>query len=640
MAASQDRKRLRTKGQVWLSLVFFLLCYLYLWLFVQPHLIYDGFGTIVLDVPVFAAGWQSLRDSLGVPGGLTVYLYGFLSQGFYYSWLGALLVVLVALCIWELARRHYVYTGHPGPAVLPYFPAIMILLMYNRYDHPFAACLALSMGLLFSLVFEWVPLHRAPIRMVVFCLMAAISYWLAGAGAAFIFALMTAVCLLRRRDWLPALVVLPVTAVIIWVLADYVFFLSPKQAFLALTPFGREWTAGLKTLSRVLVVLLYAFVPVTVLLICLWRRVAGRSGATDVVRPTKTSGKTRATRRSARVSLAYLKRLALSAAPVAVLALGFYLSCDKIHRQIIVMNALSREGRWSEVLELGQRLPTNVYNIYCNHDIDRALFRAGRLGYDMLCFPQNPHALLLTHEQDESCMTQAKMCDAFLELGNVDLAQKLASEFLVTQGNLGLVLEKLAWINIIKGQEDTARVYLHALKKDLLWRDRADSMLSGLENGFGPDEAAYIRQVRSYIRRRDDGRLDRESIAQMLTGLLEQNGRNRMAFEYLMACYLLAGQMDKIAANVGRLEDLGYREIPTLYEEAMLIYYGSRHQQPDLSKLNINRRTIERYERFLQLNDSMQAHNRQAVLQRLVQEFGTSYFFYYRFTVSSPAANP
>jgi hypothetical protein len=36
----------------------------------------------------------------------------------------------------------------------------------------------------------------------------------------------------------------------------------------------------------------------------------------------------------------------------------------------------------------------------------------------------------------------------------------------------------------------------------------------------------------------------------------------------------------------------------------------------------------------------MQAHNRQAVLQRLVQEFGTSYFFYYRFTVSSPAANP
>jgi hypothetical protein len=224
-------------------------------------------------------------------------------------------------------------------------------------------------------------------------------------------------------------------------------------------------------------------------------------------------------------------------------------------------------------------------------------------------------------------------------LGNVDLAQKLASELLVTKGDLAIVLEKLAWINIIKGHEHTARVYLNSLKKDLIYRDRADSMLAGLENGFRSEEATYIRQINSYIRSNDDGRLDRESIEEMLTGLVEHNPRNRMAFEYLMACYLLAGQLDKIAANIERLEALGYPDIPALYEEAMLIYHGSRRQPLNLNRLNISHGAIGRYQRFIRLNNSMRAHNRHVVLQHLLREFGTSYFFYYQFTVVRLAAD-
>ena len=143
-----------SKSRVSLYLMFFLLCYLYIWLFVEPHLIYHGFGTIILDVPLFSTGWQFLRDSLGIPGGLVIYAYGFLSQLYYYSWLGALLVVLVALCLCELSKQHYIYAGHPRSTILHYFPAIMILLIYNHYDHPLAACLTLSIGLLFSLVLE------------------------------------------------------------------------------------------------------------------------------------------------------------------------------------------------------------------------------------------------------------------------------------------------------------------------------------------------------------------------------------------------------------------------------------------------------------------------------------------------------
>ncbi len=126
----------------------------------------------------------------------------------------------------------------------------------------------------------------------------------------------------------------------------------------------------------------------------------------------------------------------------------------------------------------------------------------------------------------------------------------------------------------------------------------------------------------------------------MLTGLLEQNPGNRMAFEDLMAAYLLAGRVDKITAHAKYLAGLGYREIPTLYEEAMLIYYGMQRQTLNLGQLAISRGTIERYERFVRLNQSLSADDREAALQQLVGEFGTSYFFYYAFTISKPASNP
>jgi hypothetical protein len=323
-----------------------------------------------------------------------------------------------------------------------------------------------------------------------------------------------------------------------------------------------------------------------------------------------------------------------------MLVAGLYFSHDKIHRQIVEMNCLARRKQWPEVLELGHRLPKNIYNIYCNHDINRALYHAGRLGYDMFCFPQNPHAILLTHEQEESSMTQLKMCDFYIELGNVNYAEKLASEFLAVEGRMGMVLEKLAWINIIKGQEKTARIYLNALRKDLICRDEANSILKKLKTGFEPDEAADIQRIGSYIRKDDNPRLYTESIEEMLTGLLRHNPDNRMAFEYLMACYLLAGQLEMIVTSVERLADLGYREIPTLYEEAMLIYQGMHGRKPTLNELTINPQTIERYNRFVRLYHSMQPQNRQAVLGQLIREFGTSYFFYYRFTVSRQAETP
>ena len=90
------------------------------------------------------------------------------------------------------------------------------------------ACLTLSLGLLSSLVFEKLPPHPVLRRIVIFCLLSGISYWLAGTAAAGIFALLTAIYRSSGRAWLAALLALPATVGLIWVLADYVLYLSPR----------------------------------------------------------------------------------------------------------------------------------------------------------------------------------------------------------------------------------------------------------------------------------------------------------------------------------------------------------------------------------------------------------------------------
>ena len=615
------------------NLIFFVLGMLYLWLVVEPRLIYQCFGTILPDAPTFLIGWPFLENSLGLPGGFIMYISGLLSQGYYFSWLGAVIIALSALCLCELSRRHLVAAGYARATVLSSFPAILLFLMYSRYKHPLSACLAVSLGLLCSLIFERLPLRRLVTRGAVYCLMAAVLFWLAGAGGLLVFSLMTVIRgIFIHRDFGLSVLALPAGFVIIWCLALYVFLIPPQQAFLVLTPISSTVTKGMSTLSKVLITILYGFVPLSALLMLLGREVFGKIGRKRKKRskPNRRK-KARAAPEPNRLSPAVLKKPAVATIPVILMAAGLYFNYDRMSKPFVMAHDYSLRKQWDEILELSRSLPKGTSNVYFNHDVVRALYHTGRLPYDMFNFPQIQHGLFLTHEEKVSSLTQLKLCDLFIELGRLNMAEKLASEILAAKNHCGIVVEKLAWINIIKGQNRTARTYLNALKKDPICRGTAAALLNALDNGFMPDQAAYVDRIRSYMYQEGRKATGNESIEQVLTGLLVHNPHNKMAFEYLMACYLLAGQVDKIATNMERLNGLGYQVIPTLYEEAILIHLGSQGQKADSGKFNITPETIDRCTKFEQLISSVRPHNRRAVLERLISEFGNSYFFYCTF---------
>jgi hypothetical protein len=615
------------------NLIFFLLGTVYVWFVIEPHLIYNCFGNILSDAPIFITGWPFLKNSLSLPGGFVMYISGFLSQGFYYSWLGTLIIVLSALFLCELYRRHLVIAGFTRAAILTSFPAVLLFLIYSRYKHPLPASLTISIGLLFSLVFEGLPLRRLVARTPVFCIMAALLFWLAGAGGLSVFFLMTIIhTIFVRRDWALTLLALPASFAVIWILAQYVFLIPPQRAFLVLTPLSRVVTTGMKTFSKVLVISLYSFVPASVLLLFLAKSLFSRTGQKRRTRSKrKRRKKTHTSSKKMKLAVTILKKSAVIALPIILTAAGLFFSYDPMSKPLFLAHDYSLTKQWEKLLDLGRSLPKGKSNVYFNHDIIRALYHTGRLPYDLFQYPQTPHGLFLTHEKRVSYLTQFKLCDAYLELGQVNMAEKLASEFLATKNHSGFALEKLAWINIIKEQNRNARIYLNALKKDPIHRKTAEDLLDALNKGFTPEQEAYVDRLRSYMLEAEHPGTGKDSIDQMLTALLARNPRNKMAFEYLMASYLLTGQVDKIAENIERLEGLGYRNIPTLYEEALLIYLSSQKKKIDPGKFNISLQTFKRFYMFGQLRTAMQTQNRRAVINQLILEFGSSYFFFYTF---------
>ena len=615
------------------NMIFFLLCTVYVWLVIEPHLIYQCFGTILSDAPIFITGWPFLKNALSLPGGFVMYVSGFLSQGFYYSWLGTVIIMLSALLLCELSRRHLMAAGYARATVLTSFPAVLLFLMYSRYKHPLPACLTVSLGLLSSLVFERLPLRRLVIRTAVFCLMAALLFWLTGAGGLLVFLLMTVIYgIFVRRDWVLTLLALPAGFVIIWGLDRYVFLIPPQKAFLVLTPVSHVVTTGMKTFSRILLIILYSFVPLSVLLSYLGKKVFRRTGQNRKIRSKRNRRKkTHTANGQKKLSVTTFKKTVVFAFPIGLMVAGLYFSCDRMSKPLFLAHDYSLRKQWDKILKLGRSLPKGKSNVYFNHDIIRALYHTGRLPHDLFEFPLTPHGLFLTHDKKVSYLTQLKLCDAYLELGQVNMAEKLASEILATKNHSGIAIEKLAWINIIKKQNRTARIYLNALKKDLIYRRTAEDLLSALDNSLASDQAAYVDRIRSCMLEAGHPGTGKDSIEQMLTALLVRNPRNKMAFEYLMAVYLLSGQVDRIAANMVRLDDLGYQTMPVLYEEAILIHLGSHGQIIDANKFKIRPQAIQRYERFVQLRNTMQPYNRQAVLKRLIVEFGSSYFFYFTF---------
>jgi hypothetical protein len=577
------------------------LLYGVLWLLLNVAFVAHWYPLPFLTGPAF------YRRHAGTVGGLAQYLAGLFIQTSTRHWAGVLEFTLLALVAWAVARgilRRF-STGDCGwPAAA--FP--ILLLTVAARDLSVLFILPMVGGL--AAAWSYVALRDRPRRgwarsavAVLFLAASAPLYWVLASGLLYFCAMAALFELLvgRRPFWSLAWIV--VGAAVPYGMSYVLFEPDVAGRYLRwmMMPDRDAITTGL-------VAAMYLFVPVGAVAAYL----AGRLAIADRLAP--------------RV------RLAVRAVGFAALAL---LASRLVAVRLdtsgwIYADYLREDGRPADAvasLALVQDAsdPVRFLTLF-------ALARAGRLPWEMFHYPQvaSSDALLLRDGAlDTNPLVEDWRSDLYLELGRVNDSQRWAHEALAIEGETPRVLERIAVNYVLSGNVDAARTFVRALERVPFQAERARQFLGALDRDPSMRSDPLVARIRPLMLRKDY--VGDWSTEQILQQCLEADPSNRMAFEYLLAHYLLTSDLKGIASLAPRLKEF-YRSLPTHVQEALL---GIRNETgsfpPGTDASAIDSQIALRFSNFLQVFARHQNARPEQTWEALAPEFGATWWFFYIF---------
>ncbi len=598
-------------GRLLLACAFFAAYYLYIRQVIDPQVIYHAPGLELpsgetVAFPLFFRGTAFFGSFLDRPGGLAEYSAAYLMQYFYFASVGPLILTLAA---WALFLLYGLVARNVGGATcrtLRFLPPLLLLLVYGHYTFCLPQTLALAFAL--SLANCYLPaskrLKRRWLRLLACAVGAALTYYVAAGAFLLYAALCAAFELLEKRRHLAGGACL-VAAVGVPLLGALLFKIRLAEAFFRLS--GMD--AGNRGTAVAVFAVLNA-VPLALVVVLSQRRRLNRLAAAF------------ASRAGAMGEFARWMRLRAVLPALIVIVAGAWIAQRGPHRErhdALRINFLARREMWPEFLEELRQHPPAGYGYALLCDVNRALFETGRLPSDMFAYPQHPGGLFRV---GASGANLPGACDVLLRLGCVNEAEHTAHEALEIHGERPATLRQLAIINVAKGRPETAAVFLRVLAQEVVHGEWARDCLRRLEDDPSLAADAEICRLRALMVKRDRI-LGATAEEDCLLALLERNAKNRMAFEYLMAYYLLHRRPAKLAAQLRRLDDLGYAGVPPIYAEAFLLDARVRNRPPAIPGRTISPQIVARVERVMQIVRDSRG-DRRAIDEAMAKQFPAS----------------
>ncbi len=595
------------------SAVFFLLFYLYFVFEIDLRLLYHCCG-LIDNFPAFYEGWDFFRGFLGYPGGLLEYASAFLAQLFYFSWAGAAIVTGQAwlMC---LGTDYVVKTlGAPRWRGLRFVGPLLLLVAYSQYWFNLPTAAGFLMALLALCLYLRYRPGRIVSRLPFFVVISVVLYVIAG-GPLLLFTLLIALYeLLFRRNVSMTLAGLAVGIAVPYLLGVVGYGERPYDAYFELLPLSWkivDWHTS--AIVERTVYGLYLFLPAALVVLGLWRFVFAKAQANATSKDIQKSGWNFWGDNRGVFGL-NLPTLVL-AGVAAVTLVQFR---DTRLRTLFQVDYYSRQKMWSRVIEIGRY---NPYHYVVCHAVNRALYHTGQLSDEMFAFPQDPSALLLTGQE-----ALWQKFDTCIDLGLLNEAENALMICMETFGERPVLLQRLALVHMAKGNISAARVLLGALSKVPFWAGQAQQRLAELDSDPSLANAPEIQRLRSVMLRKDFVRGGGDS----LTGLLNENPHNRMAYEYYMAALLFSRNADAFLKAFNALPRPDEMKIPRHHQEALLLFGTLRRQPVDVPGQSIARTIKTQLHEFFQ---GIQQHGRDTNAARaaLRPPYGDTYFYYFFF---------
>ncbi|MCL6544557.1 MAG: DUF6057 family protein [Bryobacteraceae bacterium] len=555
----------------------------------------------------FLSGLAFYRRYSRFAGGPVEYLANFFSQSYSRHWAGVLAFTLLAVGAWLIARG-ILRRFSPGSCqwLAAGFP-LLILILAGRH---IGVLFILPMVAGLAAAWLYMALSIRPRRLwaqravVILFLLASIPvYYLLASGFLYLCVMCALFELLARRRPAWGLAWLAFAAAVPYGMS-YVYY-EPDIAgrylrWMRMPQYGR--------LANGLLVAMYLYVPVL-------------AAAAFVAARLRLGGRLKAP----------LRRATQAAGIAALALLTARLAAFPFERPgWVYADYLIHQGRMEKALAVLAQLQddsetTRFLSLY-------ALARRGRLLEEMFHYPQqaSSEALLLRDPIYDTLPAAAHWRSIVnLELGRVNDSQRWTHEALTAEGETPRVLEGMALIYILNGNPDAARTFLHALEKVPFQAARARRYLEALDQDPSMQADPFVARIRPLMLQRDY--IGTWTTEQVLEQCLAANPSNRMAFEYLLAHYLLTFDMEGLARITPRLKDF-YRDLPVHVQEALVGYrnvVGSL--PPGIDGSAIQRHIESRFQNFVFLWTRVEKGPPEDAWEILAPRYGDTYWFFYIF---------
>lgn len=279
-------------------------------------------------------------------------------------------------------------------------------------------------------------------------------------------------------------------------------------------------------------------------------------------------------------------------------------------------------GRWDKVILMAEeRQPsTDVQRAALN----LALGITGRLSSDMFHFRQDKDALFVPYVRRG--MTPFIAGDTHYHLGLYNFSQMFAMETIESTVDARLpsrAVRRVAETYLLNGQTDIAGKFYTLLSHTLFYGKEARHFLGLIGDTAKMKNNPYLSQKRS-IMADNDFFYDQDRMDYALTSLVISNPANRMAWEYLMAHYMLNKDLDGFIRNIGLMNQIGYDSVPVPYQEAAAYILTRLEDPPEALRSLVDDQAVV---------DNLRAYanaysNTGSDTLRMEREFGNTYWFY------------
>ncbi len=495
---------------------------------------------------LFLFDWTYALDVISVPGGLAEWLGRFCVQFFLFAWVGAPIVALVLTGVQRLTAK---LIGDNCLYGLSFIPAVLLLFFVFDENAKFGSVWAVLLSLLFVYALEKVrPLW---LQVTLFFLLLVPVYWMAGpASISFVLLSLYKIlpALYKQKDmiWCVSVSVIALLFAGAIPSAAHHFINYEWLRFYYGISYHNAWM-DVPVLFWPAVWIL-SFLPLIQLLVqkCLSEKASK------------------------------ICSLSIYASVVVLICSLFHVYYNPGHEKIMKYDFMARFQQWNRILLTAkEEIPQNPISVTA---LNLALGMRGQMSEHMFEYRQNGLSGLLPGfvRDPISPLTTA---EAYYQLGMINTAQRHvfeAQEAIPSYQKSGRCYKRLAETNLIMGSYAVARKYLEVLQKTLFYRTWANETMALLGDEEAINRHPEYGRLRSYVVK-DNYFFSEREISEMLGQQLMANPKNRLAFEYLQASYLLTGNLEYFSECLDFGEELGITILPKHFQEACILWWSRDH---------------------------------------------------------------